>query len=155
MARQHDIQYIQFYTAGSTAQKFDFAPEKKTQPRPKTRKQSKTLVYIDPVAILGVMTAVVMMALMVIGVFNLQAAKQKNVVMEQYVVSLQEKNDTLEKTYKEGYDLEEVERTALALGMVPKEQVQQVAIDVTMEAPVEEMPGFWDRVSAFLTGLFA
>ena len=57
MARQHDIQYIQFYTAGSTAQKFDFAPEKKTQPRPKTRKQSKTLVYIDPVAILGVMTA--------------------------------------------------------------------------------------------------
>ena len=155
MACQREIQYVQFYTAGSAARKLVYEPQGKTQPRPRTRKQSRTLIHVDPVAILGVVTAVIMLTLMLVGVCNLQAAKQRNVAMEQYVTTLQEKNETLEQTYKSGYDIEEVERTALALGMVPKENVQQIPIEVTMEATVEETPDFWDRVSAFLTGLFA
>ena len=73
MARQHDIQYVQFYTAGSVAQKFDFAPEKKTQPRPKTRKQTRKLIYVDPVAILGVVTAVIGLAMTFFGCYRGEA----------------------------------------------------------------------------------
>jgi len=62
-------------------------------------------------------------------------------------------NAELMTAYQEGYDLEEVETMALALGMVPNTQVRTVRMDVPGVA--EETSGPWEQVWIFLTGLFA
>ena len=74
--------------------------------------------------------------------------------MESYVERLQAQNEALTETYKAGYDLQEVQKMALALGMVPQEQVEHVTISVSVPQ-IEEAPGTWERFTTFLTGLFA
>lgn len=155
MARRPAVQYVQFYTAGSAARKIQTQAPKVALRLPKAHKPRKITVRIDPVATLGVITAVVMFVLMGVGVFQLRSAKQEQAVMEQYVLSLQADNAALQNKFDTGYDLAEVEKTALALGMVSKEQAKEVLIHIAVEEQAEQMPGFWDRVSAFLTGLFA
>ena len=74
--------------------------------------------------------------------------------MEHYVLQLSAENKALENQYVTGYDLEEIEQTARALGMVSAEEVP--AFSVTVEEPqVEEEPTFWEGIGTFLTGLFA
>ena len=51
-------------------------------------------------------------------------------------------------------DMDRIERTAMALGMVPKDQVTCIRIQVPQEI-VEEQPGAWERFTTFLSGLFA
>jgi predicted dehydrogenase len=50
--------------------------------------------------------------------------------------------------------LEEIEKAALALGMIPQEQAQQIVISVDMPQ-TEEKIGFWAHTITFLEGLFA
>ena len=45
-----------------------------------------------------------------------------------HIEHLVEENRTLEETYKASYTLSDVEKTALALGMVPAEQVEHVRL---------------------------
>ena len=68
---------------------------------------------------------------------------------------LQAENEALAAQYAAGYDLEAVEQMALALGMVPKEQVEQVSISVSVPQEIVEEPGLWERIYTFLTGLLA
>ena len=63
-------------------------------------------------------------------------------------------NARLEQEYAQGYDLAEVESIALSLGMVPMEQTQHVAIRVQVPVQVTE-PSRWDRLTIFLTSIFA
>ena len=49
---------------------------------------------------------------------------------------------------------EEIEKAALALGMIPQEQAQSITISVPMPEAVEE-PSFWEKTAVFLEGLFA
>jgi len=156
MQRGTTVQYVQFYTAGSAAcQVTPVVPLRKTaQPKPRTHK--KLVLRIDPVAALGMVVAVVMLALMISGIVNLVAVQEQTAVMEQYVQSLQEENAALKAEYTAGYDVAEVERMALALGMVPCEQAQQVTLQLSVpQEPVTQNLSFWDRIGVFLAGLFA
>ena len=155
MARQPDVRYIRLYTDGSAARKMELsAPATKARNHHRPKKQKKILVFIDPVAILGIMTAVVMLIVMFAGMNMLKNARNEAKQMEQYVVSLQEENRNLQAEYKAGYDLDTVEQTALALGMVPADQVEHISIHV--EVPEETpQPDTWDQIYTFLTGLFA
>lgn len=131
MARQPDVRYIQFYTDGSAARKLEpevlRSPAK--HPRPVRRKQ--VALYVDPLAIAGIVVAVVMAVLMLAGVLNLRAAQQEATVMETYVEKLQEENRQLQKEFESGYDLEEVAWIAQALGLVPQEDVKHMQIIVS------------------------
>ena len=50
----------------------------------------------------------------------------------------------------------EIIRRAEALGMVPKEQIESVSIQVKIPEPqVEVKVSIWDQLGTFLTGLFA
>ena len=111
-------------------------------------------MHIDPVAIGGILLSAVMLVLMVVGIVQLRNARAQLQTMEAYVQTLQEENVSLQATFDQGYDLDQIERTALALGLVPKEQVEHVTIRVP-EAVIEETPGAWERFYIFLTGLFA
>ena len=155
MAQRAAVQYVHFYTAGSAARKLEIAQTPKVERKPRVAKQKKMVIAIDPLALAGTITAVVLLVLMVVGVFQVQSAREKNTQMLQYVESLKSENAFLQSTYESGYDLKQVEKTALALGMVPAEQVEQIPIrmDVPQETPEET--GFWTNVTAFLAGLFA
>ena len=105
MARYADVQYIRLYTDGSAARKLEVPSVIKQQPRRKRKAQKKIILHVDPVAILGLAVAAVMLILMLTGVSELRAAQQKTAQMEQYVVSLEQNNAQLEENYHSGYDL--------------------------------------------------
>ncbi len=154
MARQPDVEYIRFYTDGSAARKVAPVAPLKTIKLPKIKKHRRITLHIDPVAIGGIVMAAVMLVLMLVGVAKLVNTKQELQTMQGYVQTLQQENNSLEDTYLQGYDLEAVEQTALALGYVPVEQVKHVTIHVPQVQP-EAQPGTWERFYTFLTGLFA
>jgi len=72
-----ESRYIQFYTAGSTAQELVpvLRPNEKTENRPRRKRQP--ILYIDPVAILGMLTAVVLTVCLLIGYGRYKQAKEE------------------------------------------------------------------------------
>ena len=159
MARKPDIQYVgQFYTHGSEARQPALKPQLKPAAlkAPKFLRQEKVEVQVDPVALASTVVAVAMLILMVVSCFQYVGAVRAYEEMESYVVELQDTNARLNHDYytSEHFDLEYVEKTALALGMVPAEQVQTVQIQVAVPQPEAE-PTFWDDVRWFVEGLFA
>ena len=159
MVRHPQVQYIRFYTDGSAARKVEVAsPVRNTKPAAKPRKKKKIILYVDPLAILGILTAVVMVAIMISSMVMLKNAKAQTAAMEQYVVQLREENVALQAEYEAGYDIQEIERTALALGMIPMEQAQHITLEKPATPTVqleEKQPDTWDLIYTFLTGFFA
>ena len=154
MARQFDVQYISAYTDGSAARKLELPkPRKSTRKRPTARRSRKIVLYVDPMAILGILVAGVMMIALTVGVCKLVNARQEMLAMDSYVQTLREENAALQQEYDAGYDLENVRQTALALGMVPAEQAQHMQVQVQVPQPKE--PSGWEQLRTFLAGLFA
>lgn len=148
------VQYIRFDTVGSAARKAAPVTSVKKAILPKPRKQKRRVVYVDPVATLGILVAVCMLIMMTVGVAEFLSVQKEAIRMEQYVAQLSSRNEDLSQTYESGYDLETVEKSALALGMVPKDQVETIHIQVTVPEEMETMT-VWDRIGIFLAGLFA
>ena len=155
MAKKYSIEYVHFYTDGSAARKIAPVLHSEKAVLPKQKKQKRKVIYLDPVAVLGMAVAVCMLLMMVVGLAQLTQARGKAVAMEQYVIQLDIQHDQLDQMYHEGYDIAEVERTALALGMVPGSQVKQTSIVIPVEEPVVETVTLWDQIGTFLSSLFA
>lgn len=158
MARQPDIQYVRFYTAGSAARKIELQPEKKKNSapvpqRPSARREKKTVVHIDPISMSAVLVAGVMLIAMAVGMLQLGAINAETVRMESYVAQLRTENTQLRAEYEAGYDLKDVEQKALEMGLVPIDQVEHVVIEVP-ETIEEPEPTFWGNVGAFFSELF-
>ena len=154
MTRKNEILYVNFYTDGSAARKV--APAfPKSRKKPVAKRQEKVVIRVDPVAMCSLVVAVVMLVMMSVGLTNLQNARADALAMEQYVQHLTAENERLTEEFNQQVDLEAVEKTALALGMVPKAQVQSTPILVNVMQ--EEVPAetFWSQLTAFLTNLFA
>ena len=155
MARKPDIQYVRFYTDGSAARKLDVqTPYKRKASYPQNGKQQGYVIYVDPLAVAGILLAAVLLISMLVGSIQLAVARKQLSDARAYVTTLSQGNEQLRKTYDEGYDLEEVEKSALAIGMIPVSQAQTIYVEVEKDAPVEEVT-FWDRMSAKLEELFA
>ncbi len=154
MVRNLDVQYVRYYTAGSAAQKLSpaYTSIKPVLPVPKKRKVHK--IYVDPVAVVGIVVAVCMFCMMLTGIRQLQQAQEQTVALENYVAQLENRNQSLQAQFSESYDLRDVERTALAMGMIPQEQATRVTLSVPLPEP-EPNPTVWEAVGTFLTGLFA
>ena len=155
---KHNIEYIQrYYSYGSEAKVLEFQPAnqepKKVRP-PKRKKEPVTTICIDPIAFCGMMVAVVMLVVMLAGMVQYSVIRDDHAVMESYVNALREDSVLLQHQYSAGYDLDEVENTARALGMIPVSEAQTLSIQV--EVPVrQEEPGFLDNMIWFFSGLFA
>ncbi len=156
MASRTDIQYIRFYTAGSAAKKLEpVAPVQDTIRLPELKKKPRRkVVFLDPVALLGMTVAVCMLICMTVGIFQTWSSRQELQEMEQYVTSLTEENTALRSTYTAGYDLRQVEQTALALGMIPAEQARQISIQVS-PMHTEQTVALWESLGNILAGLIA
>ncbi len=154
MARYPSVQYVNLYTVGSAARKIEVAAPVKPVQRPKARRSKKIVLYVDPVAALGIVTAVVMLVVMCVSFIALQRTQQEAAAMAGYVQQLRMENESLKAELEAGCDLEQVERTAKALGMVPKEQVKHVTLQVSQPESTREA-GVWAKFCALVSGLFA
>lgn len=156
MANRPEIQYIQFYIDGTAAKQLDPVTPEKTQPKPakKTRSHLKR-IYIDPVAIIGIMVSAMLLITMTVGVFRLKQANEQQRAMRLCVAQLRLENRDLQEDYTNTINLDKVHQQAMALGMVPASEAKVNAI--VLSAPhVEEAPvTLWQQVSTFLASLFA
>ena len=154
MARHPNVEYIRFYTDGSAARKVEVAAPIKTMRLPRVKKQKRITLRIDPLALTAIVMTVLMAVLMIVGAVQLNAVQQETTAMLTYVENLQEENAELQDYFNTHCNLDEIERTAMALGMVPKDQVTHITVQVPQEV-VEHQPGAWERFTTFLVGLFA
>lgn len=154
-AYKHNVQYVQYYTDGSAARKLELTvPQRKTAVLPKPRKMKRLKIFVDPVAILGVVVAVCMLVVLAVGIVQLQDARSDMRLMERYVSQLTQENEKLAMDYANSYDLRDVEQMAQTMGLIPSAQAQHTQIQITLpEAEVE--PTIWENIGTFLTGLFA
>ncbi len=156
MAQKLNVQYIRLYTDGSAARKLaPAAPEKKPAVLPKAHRQRRKVIYLDPVATVGMVVAVCMLIAMAVGLLQLREAQTELEVMQSHVQRLSAENENLQAQYSEGYDLEKIRQTALALDMIPVSQAQQITICVPREQPAQQKVTLWEQLGTFLSRLFA
>ena len=153
---QNNSRYIQFYTPGSAAVKVQIQDEQKWAPLPEPKPEKKIIIPVDPVAIFGFVVAVCMLVLMTIGINQLNDTRREVATLEHYVAQLTAENHTLEQTYTEGYNLDDIRQKALDMGMISVEEIPQTQIQITIPAAqAEETVTGWERFTTYLTGLFA
>ena len=150
-----EIQYVRFCTDGSAARQptWEPAPKKKKKNLPKPVARKKIDLYLDPLAMVGLLLAVVMVILMTVGAMQLYRAQVREQALQRYIQSLEEEKDALEEKYRDSYDLEQVRQIAESMGMVPRSQVPVLVIP---EPEPEEQPmSFWEHIELFLVDLLA
>lgn len=151
------IQYVgMFYVHGSEAKKLQEEQRRKEARTklPLERLRKIEAIYIDPVALVSIAVAVLMLVTMVYGVLRITKDWTEYRQMSAYVSELNLENANLYQQYRENIDLEDVYTKAVALGMLPVEEVPTRTITVRVpEAPAE--PTWMERTTAFFTGLFA
>lgn len=158
MAMQPDIQYVPFcYVDGSAARKVQRQPEKKatTATAPKQRRAKRKVIAVDPVAIGGIVIAMVMLVMLLAGFAEYTAVQEKNRQMQDYVTSLQLENAQLQQTFDSNIDMAYVEEVANAMGMVPAGDANQIQIEVQLPAEETAELTLWESITTFLAGLFA
>lgn len=158
MALQPDIQYVPFYYVdGTAARKVQHQPMKKASaaPAPKRRRAKRKVIAIDPVAIGGIVVAVVMLVMMLAGFAKYTVCQEQNRLMQDHLTALQLENAKLQQDYESNIDLDYIRDVADSMGMVPARDAQQVQISV--ELPQEEPAEMtlWESIATFLAGLFA
>ena len=132
---QMKAQYVQYYTPGTAAKKLAPVIPLRTPALPRTKaKQKRIKIYLDPVALFGTVVAVSMLISVLVGFSALQTEQKKVATMVDYVETLRIENESLRTQYEGKCDLAEIEEAALALGMVPKEEVTHTVIHL-------ELPG--------------
>ena len=138
MARKSDIQYVQFYTDGSAARQFELKPQqpKKKLQQPRPRRRKKIVLYVDFIAVAGMLVAGVLLLMMLTGMSGLTKINEEVSRLEAYVAELESENLELHKTYREGYDLDQIREQALEMGMIPAARATHVTIE--LEDTVED-----------------
>lgn len=154
MAPKVDVQYVRYYTPGAAAHNIAIVSPFKNGVLPKVKKRKLHKIYVDPVATFGIVIAVVMLIFMAVGISALNHAGQRVQEAEAYVAQLSQENERLQQQYKGSYDLYEIQQTALAMGLIPQEQVPRVTISVPRPQTQPETT-VWQDIGTFLAGLFA
>lgn len=154
MARQLDVQYVNYYCTGSSALKVAPAISAKPLELPRRKKAKKLVLRIDPVACTGILLSAVMLVLLTVGFVQFNHTRAEAAEMAAYVDALEQENNALQAEFNAGYSLEEVEGMALALGMVPADQVRHITVPA-QEAEQEQEVSAWQNLWASVLELFA
>lgn len=157
MNQKPKIQYVgQFYVHGSEARQLQMQKEKRQAKTrlPLLRMQAIEKIYVDPVALVGIAVAVVMLVTMVLGAVQLKRDWDQYERVSAYVSELKRENARMSHAYHSSYDLEDIKSKALAMGMVPKSQLQTMTVNVTVPQQEAE-PTRVEEIKLFLEGLFA
>lgn len=156
MARKPDIQYIgQFYVHGSEAKELarqEAARKAKTK-LPLARIEKIQKIYVDPVAICGILVAITMLVVMVIGAVQIHNAWGHYEAAAATLNDLQREHAVKEHGYQGSYDLEDIRLKALSMGMIPVAEAETITVSVNIPVAQPE-PTWWEEVQWFLDGLF-
>ena len=148
------VQYVRYTTYGNTARKLVETPVAPKVTLPKLRKQKRKVIYVDPVSLLSIAVALCMVLIMTAGIASFASVRREAVQMEEYVLALTQSQEELSESYHSGYDISKIEESAIALGMVPRDQVQTVAIAVAVPE-AEQTVSLWEQLGTLLTSIFA
>ena len=157
MNQKPKIQYVgQFYVHGSEARKLQLQEEKRQAKTklPLARIKAIEKIYVDPVALVGIAVAVMMLVTMVLGAIQLKRDWDQYEQVAAYVSELKKENARMNHLYRSSYDLEDIKTKAVSMGMVPKSELQTMAVTITIPAPEVE-PTRMEEIKFFLEGLFA
>lgn len=157
MVQKPKIQYIgQFYVHGSEARQLELEQQRKKAKTslPLARLQKMEKIYVDPVALVGIAVAVVMLVVMMIGALQIRSDWAEYERVSAYVSQLKRENAEKTHEYRASYDLEDIRIKATAMGLVPKEELQTMTVTVTIPEPEPEISRI-DEIKWFLEGLFA
>ena len=157
MTMQPDIQYVCYRYEGSSALQVQTAgtPAKvQKNTHPAVRRKKRKVLKVNLASVLAVALVVLIAVSVTVSAVRMENMRTQEQLLEQYIVSLEEENVILQAQYREGYDLEDIRQKALAMGMVPKDQVEQITIQVQIPQ-VEQEKTVWDQIGIFLAGLFA
>jgi hypothetical protein len=156
MNQKAKIQYVgQFYVYGSEARALEQERKKPKTRLPIAKLEAIEKIYIDPVALVGIAVAVVMLVVMVLGAVQIHNDWQVYQQMDDYVTTLRAKNAELTLNYRSSYDLADIEMKALAMGMVPLDQAERRDLTVTVPQ-VRDTVLTWDqKVVRFWNELWA
>lgn len=155
MARKPEIQYIQYYIDGTAARKPEpQTPQRSRKPLPRPKSRTRYVVKVQPLAVLGIVLSVVLLCMMISGIFDFMEARQQMQQMQERVISQRQENAVLRQTYEDNINLEEIQKAALALGMVPEAEVAHITISVPKPEPADDT-GFMLELTAFLAALAA
>jgi len=157
MVRKPEIQYVhEFYVHGSEARVIELKPRRRIVKTilPQIAPDKSIRIGVDPIALCGIVVAVAMLVLMLVGTVQFVNARNEYQAMSNQVISLQNENVVLHQRYEGSYDLDEVAHMAHSLGMIPASEAQVVYID--LDVPVREAePTLWENIRWFVDGLFA
>ena len=156
MARKPEIQYIgQFYVYGSEAQKVALEQkQKKAKTKlPEAMPQTTRVICLDPVAICGVLVAVMMICTMILGAVHIQDAWDRYENARHYLTAVRVENAALTHEYTSSFDVEEIRVVATTMGLVPVEELETVTLHVNVPEPKKE-PTLWEDIRWFMEGLF-
>ena len=157
MNQKPKIQYVgQFYVHGSEARQLQLQEEKRQAKTrlPLTRIQNIEKIYVDPVALAGIVAAVVLLVTMVLGAIQIKQDWVQYERISGYVSELKRENARLTHAYRASYDLEDIKTKALAMGLVPMSELKTASVVVTVPVPEPE-PTRMQEMKQFLEGLFA
>ena len=157
MNQKPKIQYVgQFYVHGSEARKLQLEQEKRQAKTklPLAKIQAIEKIYVDPVALAGIAVAVLMLVTMVLGAIQLKRDWDQYEQVAAYVSELKKENARMSHLYRSSYDLEDIKTKAVSMGLVPKSELETVAITVTVPER-EPVLTRSDEIRLFLEGLFA
>ena len=157
MNQKPKIQYVgQFYVHGSEAKQLQMQEAKRQAKTklPLARIQKIEKVYVDPVALAGIAVAVVMLVTMVLGAVQIKRDWDQYERVSAYVSQLKKENARLNHAYRLSYDLEDIKSKALAMGLVPKSDLEPMTVTVTIPQREPELTRI-DEIRLFLEGLFA
>ena len=156
MVQKPKIQYVgQFYVHGSEARALELEQEKKKAKTrlPLARLEKIEKIYVDPVALVGILVSVVMLVTMAVGALQIQDDWKEYERVSTYVSQLKKENAQLTSSYHASYDLEDIRMKATAMGMVPKSEVETMTVIVTLPEP-EPVRTWADEVVWFWNGLW-
>ena len=157
MAQKPKIQYVgQFYIHGSEARALELEEQRKRAKarRPLARLQQVELIYVDPIAIASIVVSVIMLFTMLTGALALKEDWAAYEQMSTYVSYLHKQNAQLEKEYRSQYDLEDIRSKALALGLVPREELENRTVTVTMPVKEAEISRV-EQIKSYFEDMFA
>ena len=157
MNQKPKIQYVgQFYIHGSEARQLQLQEQKRQAKTklPLARIQKIEKIYVDPVALAGILVSVVMLVTMVLGAIQLKRDWDQYEQVSSYVSELKRENARKNHAYRLSYDLADIESKALAMGLVPRSELQTMTVNVTVPEKEPELTRM-EEIRFFLEGLFA
>ena len=157
MNQKPKIQYVgQFYVHGSEAKALQLQEEKRQAKTklPLARIQKIEKIYVDPVALAGIAVAVVMLVTMVLGAIQIKRDWDQYEQVSSYVSELKKENARKNHAYRLSYDLADIESKALAMGLVPRTELETMTVSVTVPEKLPQMTRM-EEIKFFLEGLFA